>query len=60
MGHVQGAKTVEQIIEIEKNYINDEVTQIVFEIDVIQTFMFDIDIKKDRLSFLSRSFIFVR
>ena len=36
---------------IEKNYINDEVTQIVFEIDVIQTFMFDVDIKK---SFIER------
>ena len=34
-----------------KNYINDEVTELVIEIDVIQTFMFDIDIKK---SFIER------
>ena len=31
---------------IEKRYINDEVTDIIFEIDVIQTFMFDFDIKR--------------
>lgn len=36
---------------IEKRYINDEVTEIIFEIDVIQTFMFDFDIKK---SFIER------
>ena len=36
---------------LEKRYINDEVTEIIFEIDVIQTFMFDFDIKK---SFIER------
>lgn len=36
---------------IAKNYINDEVTELEIEIDVIQTFMFDIDIKK---SFVER------
>ena len=36
---------------IEKRYINDEVTDIIFEIDVIQTFMFDFDIKR---SFIER------
>ena len=36
---------------ISKNYINDDVTELVIEIDVIQTFMFDIDIKK---SFIER------
>ena len=34
-----------------KNYINDDVTELVIEIDVIQTFMFDIDIKN---SFIER------
>lgn len=29
---------------IEKNYINDDVTEIVFEVDVIQTFMFNVEI----------------
>lgn len=36
---------------IEKRYENDEVTEIIFEIDVIQTFMFDFEIKK---SFVER------
>ena len=36
---------------IEKRYINDEVTDIIIEIDVIQTFMFDFDIKR---SFIER------
>lgn len=36
---------------LEKRYINDEVTEIIFEIDVIQTFMFDFDIKN---SFVER------
>ena len=34
-----------------KNYINDDVTELLIEIDVIQTFMFDIDIKN---SFIER------
>lgn len=36
---------------VEKRYENDEVTEIIFEIDVIQTFMFDFEIKK---SFVER------
>ena len=36
---------------VEKRYINDEVTDIIIEIDVIQTFMFDFDIKR---SFVER------
>ena len=36
---------------VEKRYINDEVTDIIIEIDVIQTFMFDFDIKR---SFIER------
>lgn len=36
---------------IAKNYVNDEVTELEIEIDVIQTFMFDINIKN---SFIER------
>ncbi|MBP3928803.1 MAG: C40 family peptidase [Peptostreptococcaceae bacterium] len=36
---------------IEKRYVNDEVTDLIFEIDVIQTFMFDFNIKR---SFVER------